>query len=113
MERPVNSGGSRLPEFRVSGDAGKWGQIRIDARWFSFTCEQRIRRAGVEEMCESVGLYCTQELDGALVLRVVVFNPDWDAPLQIARIESRPDDPKELLVPLGFNLDHIALQDFK
>ena len=88
-----------------------WGEILINAKWFSFSCAQRIRRSGVEEMFESVGLYFTQEADGALVIRVVVFNPDWDAPLQIARMESRPDSPEDLLTPLGLNLDHIALKN--
>lgn len=88
-----------------------WGEILIDAKWFNFTCGQRIRRDGREEVLESVGLYFTQEPDGALVIRVVVFNPDWEAPLQIARIESRPDSSEDLLTPLGFNLDHISLSN--
>lgn len=113
MERPFSSRGGRLPEFRVHGDAGMWGEILIDAKWFNFTCSQRIRQAGAQEMFESVGLYFTQEPDGALVIRVVVFNPDWETPLQIARIESRPDSSEDLLTPLGLNLDHIAFSNPK
>jgi len=33
-----------------------------------------------------------EDEDGTLVIRVVVFNPDWDEPLQIANIKSRPQD---------------------
>ncbi len=111
MNGPTAAKGPKLPEFQVNGDLGKWGQIRIEARWFSLAGAQRIRRGGADQMWNSVGLYCTQEMDGSLVMRVIVFNPDWDTPLQIARIVSRPDDPEELLTPLGFNLDHVAVRD--
>jgi len=40
------------------------------------------------------------------VVRVLVSNPDWDERLQIACIESRPDDP-DYLIALGTNLDQI------
>ena len=103
----------RLPPFRVTGDAGKWGKFQIDAGWFSFSVAQKFRQAGAEpeSMWESLGVYCTQELDGELVIRVIVFNKDWDSPLQIARIASRPEDGEELLTPIGFNLNHVAARD--
>ena len=103
----------RLPPFRVTGDAGKWGKFQIDAGWFSFAVAQKFRQAGAEPegMWESLGVYCTQELDGELVIRVIVFNKDWDSPLQIARIASRPEDGEELLTPIGFNLNHVAARD--
>jgi hypothetical protein len=40
----------------------------------------------------------------------VVFNPDWDEPLQIACMRSRPGDTTGL-TPLGCNLDHVAASD--
>ena len=109
----MNSSYSKLHEFQINGDAAKWGKFRIEAGWFSLAAAQRIKRNSKEEMWESVGVYCGQEMDGALVIRVIVFNPDWGAPMQIARIVSRPDDPQELLTPIGFNLDHIALNDLE
>ena len=113
MERPITGASGRLSEFRVSGDAGNWGRIFVESKWVLFTAAQRIRRADKVELHESVGVYCSQETDGALVIRVIIFNPDWDEPMQIARIESRPDSEEELLEPLGFNLDHTMLSGFE
>jgi hypothetical protein len=109
MFDPMGGTPAKFQEFRVDCEAGKWGKVQVEAAWFSIAIAQRIKRNGNHEMLESVGVYCSQELEGALVIRVIVFNPDWDAPMQIARIVSRPDDPRELLTPIGFNLDHISL----
>jgi len=38
---------------------------------------------------------------------VVIFNPDWDGPMQIAAVRSWPNDSKTL-TPLACNLDHVA-----
>ncbi len=59
-------------------------------------------------MWESVGLYAQEEADGTLTVRVVVFNPEWDEPVQIACIRSRPQD-KDSLVPLACDLNHVQL----
>lgn len=111
MSGPMETKNPRLPAFRVSGDTGRWGKLQIEAGWFSISIAQKIRQAGEEMMWESLGVYCTQEMDGQLVIRVIIFNKDWDSPLQIARIASRPEDGEELLTPIGFNLDHIAARD--
>lgn len=71
------------------------------------TVAQEILRRGRTEMWESIGVYAKEEPDGTLSVRVVVFNPDWDEPLQIACTRSRPHDPG-CIVPLGCCLDHIA-----
>lgn len=68
---------------------------------------QSIRRRGTEEMWDSVAIESMAEPDGTLVLRVIVFNPDWDEPLQIASIRSRPRD-LDSLTPLGCNSDHVV-----
>lgn len=99
---------SRLPAFRVSGDAGRWGRLQVEAGWFSLAVSQKFKKAGVQMMWESLGVYCTQEADGELIIRVIIFNRDWDSPLQIAHIVSRPEDGEDLLAPIGFNLDHVA-----
>jgi hypothetical protein len=54
-----------------------------------------------------VGVYAQEEEGGSLVVRVLVFNPDWDEALQIACIRSRPGDVAGLTA-LGCNLDHVA-----
>ncbi len=98
-----------MHEFEITGDAGKWGQFHIQAGWFVLRFSQKIRRAGTEQMFESIGVYCGEEKDGALATRVILLNPDWGAPLQIARIVSRPNDRAEYLAQVGFNLDHVSL----
>jgi len=96
-------------EFEIAGDAAKWGRFRVQAGWFTLSISQKIRRAGTEQMFESMGVYCGEEKDGTLAIRVILFNPDWGAPLQIARIVSRPNDTEECLTPVGFNLDHVSV----
>jgi hypothetical protein len=59
-------------------------------------------------MWDSVAIESTAQQDGTLVVRIIVFNPDWDEPLQIASIRSRPNEP-DCLTALGCNLDHVAL----
>jgi hypothetical protein len=94
--------------FRVSCDAGKVGQFQADTDSLWVRVGQRVRRRSTEEMWDSVAIESTVQQDGTLVLRVLVFNPDWDEPLQIASIRSRPHDP-ECLTALGCNLDHVTL----
>lgn len=66
---------------------------------------QLIRRDGLQKIWDSILLRCEEESDGTLAIRVMISNPDWDAPLQIACIRSRPHDP-ESMTPLACNLDH-------
>lgn len=106
-ERRISLGPASLG-FRVSCDAAKTGNFRADTDSLWVKVAQRIRRRGTEDMWESVAIESTTEQDGTLVLRVVVFNPDWDEPLQIASIRSHPQD-LESLTPLGCNLDHVIL----
>jgi hypothetical protein len=89
----------------VSSSAPDLLEINADLLWFRI--EQRIRRAGALEMWNSLSVYCEQEASGALLVRVVIFNPDWDGPLQIAAIRSWPNDSKNL-TPVACNLDHVA-----
>lgn len=89
----------------VSSSAPDLLHISTDLLWFRI--EQRIRRAGELEMWNSLSVYCEQESSGCLLMRVVIFNPDWDGPLQIAAIRSWPSDPTNL-IPLACNLDHVA-----
>ncbi len=93
--------------FQVSCDAGESGRFRFGTNSLWVKVGQRVRRQGVEEMWDSVAVECTEEQDGMLVVRVLVFNPDWDEPLQIACIRSRPRDGTSLTA-LGCNLDHVT-----
>lgn len=108
MDEPRISLGPASLGFRVSCDAAKTGNFQADTDSLWVKVAQRIRRRGTEEMWDSVAIESTAEPDGTLVLRVIVFNPDWDEPLQIASIRSRPRD-LDSLTPLGCNLDHVVL----
>jgi hypothetical protein len=94
--------------FRVSCDADKAGRFLVETDSLWVRVGQRVLRRGSQELWESVAVEGKREQDGTLVVRVLVFNPDWDEPLQIACIRSRPHD-LECLTLLGCNLDHVAL----
>jgi hypothetical protein len=81
-------------------------QVSVDS--LSVTVGQRVRRAGILQMWNSVSVYCEEEPSGALVVRVMVFSPDWDGPLQIAALRSWPNDLSSNLTVLGCNLDHVV-----
>ena len=94
--------------FRASCDAGKAGQFLAETDSVRVRVGQRDRRCGTLEMWDSVAIESTAQPDGTLVLRVIVFNPDWDERLQIASFRSRPND-QGCLTALGCNLDHVTL----
>ncbi|MHB8413605.1 MAG: hypothetical protein ACYDDI_16890 [Candidatus Acidiferrales bacterium] len=106
--KPVSFTPSDPRMFQVNCDADPTGAIRVAANSLTVTVGQRVLREGAEEMCDSVAVHAQQQEDGTLIVRVLVFNPDWDEPLQIACVRSRPHDP-ECLTALGCNLDHVAL----
>jgi hypothetical protein len=93
--------------FRVNCKADPVGAFVSGSDSFAITVAQCIRRGDREEMWDSVGVYAEEGEDGTLVVRVLVFNPDWDEALQIACIRSRPGDAAGLTA-LGCNLDHVA-----
>jgi hypothetical protein len=93
--------------FQVNCKAEGVGEFVVPGESVVVTVGQEILRRGTREMWESVGVYAKEEPDGTLSVRVVVFNPDWDEPLQIACTRSRPHDP-ECLTSLGCCLDHVA-----
>jgi len=94
-------------KFEVRCNAGDAGELRVCTGSVSIRVGQCLRLDGAEQIWHSVGVYAKAEEDGTLVIRVLVFNPDWDEPLQIASIRSRPQDP-DCGTALGCNLDHVT-----
>ncbi len=94
-------------KFQVFCKAANENRFCVDTDDLCVAVSQRIRRDAGEEMWESVGVYAREDEEGTLVIRVLVFNPDWEEPLQIASIRSRPRDGA-CLTALGCNLDHVA-----
>jgi len=105
---PRFSWAAREKQFHVSCKASDENQFCVGSESVSVTVGQLIQRHGRTEMWDSVGVYAEADRDGTLVVRVMVFNPDWDGPLQIACIQSRPQDAA-CLSAIGCNLDHITI----
>ena len=103
LKSATNEGG-----FLVDCDASPAGRFRATAGSAWIKVGQRVQRHGTQEMWDSVAVEGKEEEDGTLVVRVIVFNPDWDEPLQIASIRSRPRD-LDSLSALGCNLNHVAV----
>jgi len=93
-------------KFEVHCSAGAAGELHVGTESLSVKIGQRVRKDDPEEMWHSVGVYAEQDENGSLVIRVMVSNPDWDEPLQIACIRSRRG-AGECQTALGCNLDHV------
>ena len=96
-------------QFQVSCKAADENRFCVGTESVSVTVGQLIQRHGRAEMWDSVGVYAQEDRDRTLVVRVMVFNPDWDEPLQIACIRSRPGEASTNGAALGCNLDHIKV----
>ena len=79
-------------KFEIQCHAGEAGALHVGAESLLVQIGQRVLKDGVQEMWHSVAVYANEDQDGNLAIRVLVFNPDWDEPLQIASITSRPCD---------------------
>jgi len=93
--------------FRVRCEAGDDNRFRVTTESLTVTVGQRVLREGVLEIWDSVSIYAKEDREGDLVVEVLVFNPDWDEPIRIASIRSRPQDAT-CLTPVGCCLDHVT-----
>jgi hypothetical protein len=100
-----NSGSGE--RFRVRCEAGNENRFCVATESLTVTVGQRVLREGAPEMWDSVSIYAKEDQEGNLVVEVLVFNPDWDEPLRIASIRSRPQDAT-CLTALGCCLDHVT-----
>jgi hypothetical protein len=96
-------------QFHVSCKAAGENRFCVGTESVCATVGQLIQRQGGEEMWDSVSVFAQEDQDGSLVVRVMVFNPDWDEPLQIACIRSRPGKAATNGAALECNLDHIKV----
>ena len=93
--------------FRVRCEAGDDNRFRVTTGSLTVTVGQRVLREGALEMWDSVSIYAKEDQEGNLVVEVLVFNPDWNEPLRIASIRSRPQDAM-CLTAVGCCLDHVT-----
>ena len=94
-------------KFGVECRAGKEGGLLVGSESICVKVGQRVRIDGAEQIWHSVEVYAQQDDNENLVIRVLVLHPDWDEPLQIANISSRPSDG-DCQTVLGCNLDHVT-----
>ena len=64
----------------------------MSADGVSVRVSQTITRAGIDQMWDFVLVLAQQGSDGTLRTRVLLCHPDWDDPLEIASIESTPEN---------------------
>lgn len=93
-------------KFEVQCCADEGGTLHVGTESLSVQIGQRVFRDAADEMWHSVGVYAREDDHGDLVIRVLVFNPDWEEPLQVASITSRPRDGN-CHAALNCNLDHV------
>ncbi len=79
-------------QFHVSCQVSESNQFSMEADSVEVTVGQLVQRRGGSQMWDSVSVSAEQEPNGALIVRVLVFHPDWDEPMQIACLRSRPQD---------------------
>lgn len=110
---PLSSGGKSLGSAEVSSpDFAIWWEALPSKKpgggfsGFSISVSQRIRKKNKQEMWDSVVIKCEDSPDGGLLVQVFVSDPEWEAPMQIAALRSRPDDLSSF-TPMGCNLDHV------
>ncbi len=93
--------------FKIRCKAGDGNRFGVQTDSITVAVGQRVLKEGASEMWDSVGVYAKQTPEGDLIVEVLVFNPDWDEPLRIACIRSRPAD-RSCLTPLLCGLEHVT-----
>jgi hypothetical protein len=96
-------------KFKVFCKAGDAGHLDVASDAVSVRIEQKIGRGGAQEMWESLHVTCNEQEDGSLAVEVVVFHPDWEEPVRIASIQSRPCDLSPEAAALRCDLEHKQL----
>ncbi len=93
-------------KFKVCCHAGDSDHLELAGDSVLVQIEQRIRRAGKEEMWVSLQVKCKEQEDGSLAVQVVICNPDWEEPLRIASIQSNSTDSNSAPPILRCDLEH-------
>lgn len=104
-----NQGRDTMPpnhqlKFQVNCNAGEHGQLRVTSETLVVNVGQTIVRDGRTEIWESVIVKCSEEQDGSCTVNVLLCNPDWEEPMQLACLRSYPDTGSPSQVPLFCHL---------
>lgn len=95
--------------FQVECSAGERGSLRTTTDSLSINAGQQICRGEDVETWNSVSIYSSQETDGSLSLRIIVFHPDWEEPIQIACLRSWPQKACDRVSIFQCDLEHKQL----
>jgi hypothetical protein len=79
--------------FQLRCDAAGAGSFSAITDRLSVTVSQKILRDGEEQIWDTVVVHSAAQPDDTLRTRVLLCNPEWDEPLEIANVESRSLDP--------------------
>ena len=90
--------------FQVNCDAGVHGQLRVASETLVVNVGQTIVRDGRTEIWDSVVVKCSEDQDGSCIVHVLLCNPDWEEPMQVACLRSYPDTGSPNQVPLFCHL---------
>ena len=91
-------------KFQVNCDAGEHGQLRVASKSLVVNVGQTIVRHGRTEIWDSVVVKCSEDQDGSCIVQVLLCNPDWEEPMQLACLHSYPDAGSPSQVPLFCHL---------
>lgn len=91
-------------KFQVNCDAGDQGQLRVASESLVVNVGQTIVRDGRAEIWDSVIIKCSEEPDGSCTVHVLLCNPDWEEPMQLACLRSYPDTDSPNQVSLSCHL---------
>src|SRR5260370_18168975 len=93
-------------KFEVRCHAGDAGHLEVASASVSVRIGQRICREGKQELWGSLLVECKEQDDGSLAVEVVVFHPDWDEPVRVASLQSRPCGLSSGEAALRCDLEH-------
>lgn len=75
------------PAFSIKCEGGDAGSFCVRTQKLSVTVAQTVCRNGSERMWDFV-LLLSDRRKGISITRVLLCHPDWDEPMEIARVES-------------------------
>ncbi len=78
-------------KFQVNCNAGAHGQLRVASETLVVNVGQKIVRDGRTEIWDSLVVECSEDEDGSCTVRVLVCNPDWEEPMQLACLRSNSE----------------------
>src|SRR5262249_49784615 len=87
QETAMNPAAER-PRFRIRCNAGHRGKFNSATAPLTVNVGQEILRDGRAQIWDSVVAQWSEGGDGSCAIRVLLCNPDWEEPMEIACLRS-------------------------